>query len=259
MNNGQLQLALREWRRHLTHPLTFSALAGVTLVLTLVGPFDTNETLSAPERLTYWALLTGLGYVAGYLISYGILRSKTSPLQHVARVTVAGISVGVAMCGLVLTLNRLYFGRAAWPDSMPAFLTTIIAISLVVMVLIDTFSRHFARQSESNTQINDPPALLSRLPFDKRGPLVAISVEDHYVRVRTTKGEEMILLRLSDAMREVGETRGAQVHRSHWAAFDQVRSVTRKGDRAILSMRHGDDIPVSRANIAKIKEVGLLP
>ena len=259
MNNGQLQLALREWRRHLTHPLTLSALAGVTLVLTLVGPFDTNETLSAPERLTYWALLTGIGYLAGYVISYGILRRDVSAFQHVVRLTIAGVAVGVAMCGLVLTLNRLYFGRAAWPENMLVFLTTIIAISLVVIVLIDTFSRHFARQTESSAQVSDPPAIRSRLPFDKRGPLVAISVEDHYVRVRTTKGEEMILLRLSDAMREVGETRGAQVHRSHWAAFDQVRSVTREGDRAILSMRHGDDIPVSRANIAKIKEVGLLP
>ena len=79
------------------------------------------------------------------------------------------------------------------------------------------------------------------------------------MRVRTTKGEEMILMRLADAIREVGVTPGAQVHRSHWAAFDQVAAVTRDGDRAVLQMTIGGDIPVSRRHIPTIKEAGLLP
>jgi hypothetical protein len=37
---------------------------------------------------------------------------------------------------------------------------------------------------------------------------VALSVEDHYVRVRTTRGEEMILMRLSDAIRETAPETG---------------------------------------------------
>ena len=66
-------------------------------------------------------------------------------------------------------------------------------------------------------------------------------------------------MRLSDAMKEVGTTHGAHVHRSHWAAFDQVASVRREGDRAVLTMKTGIEIPVSRANISQIKEAGLLP
>nr|WP_301270752.1 MULTISPECIES: LytTR family DNA-binding domain-containing protein [unclassified Roseobacter] len=105
-----------------------------------------------------------------------------------------------------------------------------------------------------------PPApLLDRLPLEKRGPLVALSVEDHYVRVRTTKGEEMVLMRLTDAIREVGATAGLQVHRSHWVALDAVRSARREGDRAILTMSHGGDIPVSRSRLADAKSARLLP
>jgi DNA-binding LytR/AlgR family response regulator len=89
--------------------------------------------------------------------------------------------------------------------------------------------------------------------------LVALTVEDHYVRVRTTQAESMLLMRLSDAIREVGDTPGARVHRSHWVAFAQVRSAVRKGDRVLLTMVTGDQIPVSRANVARIKEAGLLP
>jgi DNA-binding LytR/AlgR family response regulator len=97
------------------------------------------------------------------------------------------------------------------------------------------------------------------LPLQKRAPLVALSVEDHYVRIRTTKGEAMILMQLGDAIREVGDTPGLQVHRSHWVALDQIRAVTRKGDGAIVSLRHGPDVPVSRANLPKLREAGLLP
>ena len=66
-------------------------------------------------------------------------------------------------------------------------------------------------------------------------------------------------MRLSDAVKEVGPNPGAQVHRSHWVSFDQVENVRRTSDRAILTMRSGAEIPVSRANLPKIKEAGLLP
>ncbi len=88
---------------------------------------------------------------------------------------------------------------------------------------------------------------------------MSVPVEDHYVRIRTVAGEGMVLMRLDDATREVGDTRGLQVHRSHWVALDQVRAVTRRGDGAVLSMAHGPDIPVSRANPGRIRAAGLLP
>ena len=52
---------------------------------------------------------------------------------------------------------------------------------------------------------------------------------------------------------------GFQVHRSHWVSLAQVRSVRRDGARAVLTMSDGRDIPVSRSNIAAVKEAGLLP
>ena len=69
----------------------------------------------------------------------------------------------------------------------------------------------------------------------------------------------MLLMRLTDAIREVGSTVGERVHRSYWAAFDQVDRVERHGDRATLHMRTGIEVPVSRANLPKLKEAGLLP
>jgi len=73
------------------------------------------------------------------------------------------------------------------------------------------------------------------------------------------QGESLVLLRLSDAIREVGDTAGAQVHRSHWVAWDAITAARREGDRAILTLKTGTEIPVSRANLGKIKDAGFLP
>ncbi|MDE0344439.1 MAG: LytTR family DNA-binding domain-containing protein [Boseongicola sp.] len=89
--------------------------------------------------------------------------------------------------------------------------------------------------------------------------MIALSVEDHYTRVRTTKGEELLLLRLSDAIRETAPVAGLQVHRSHWVASDQVTGSRRDRNRTLLILRNGDEIPVSRANMRAVREAGLLP
>lgn len=254
-----LQLALREWRRHLLNPLTITALAGVTAVLALVGPFGTIQSLSLPERAAYWGVLVVSGYVGGYLISYAILARTTAPKHRIPLVLLAGILTGIAMTAIVTALNIPVFGVLPSFTNYPTFVATTVAISVIVMAVIDMFNRNLRQHpAPVETTVQTPP-LLDRLPFDKRGPLVALSVEDHYVRVQTTLGDEMLLMRLADAIREVGHTTGAQVHRSHWAAFDQVAKASRLGDRAVLHMKTGIDVPVSRANLPKLKEAGLLP
>lgn len=256
MSDLRLQLALRQWRGHLLHPLTVTGLAAVSAVLSLIGPFGTLSSLSLVPRAAYWTGLTVAGYVIGYLISYAVLRPSLTGMHHVSLIALAGVLTGCAMTALVTLLNWLVFAAVPFGDGFLTLAATTLVISVIVMAVLDIFTRHLSPLPE------DPPRtvpLLDRLPLDKRGALVALSVEDHYVRVRTAKGEEMILMRLADAIREVGPTPGAQVHRSHWAAFGQVTSVSRDGDRAVLKMSTGGDIPVSRRHIPIIKGAGLLP
>jgi len=63
---------------------------------------------------------------------------------------------------------------------------------------------------------------MQRLPWGKRGPLVTLSAEDHYVRLTTNNGTKLLLIRLLDAIKEVGNTRGMQIHRS---VMDQIQKV----------------------------------
>lgn len=238
-------------------PATLVIAGGSGAVLALAGPFGTDQLLGLVARLAYWLGLVFATYSAGVLVG-AVLRPKLAGQKLWQQVLAVGSATALAISGLVLVVNWLVFGWLPSGTEWAEFLGTLFVITLIVTAAINVAAEHLRAPTPADASASLPP-ILERLPLDKRGALVALSVEDHYVRVHTTKGEELLLMRLSDAMREVGPTQGDQVHRSHWAAFGQVTAARREGDRAILTMRGGAELPVSRANVPKIKEAGLLP
>lgn len=257
VSDGQTQSALREWRGHMTHPATLTALAGIGIVLGVAGPFGTDTRLGLIPRLLYWLVTVALTYGLGGLCDAVMARAlagRAVGLRIAGSAVLSGICVALA----VLAINLVTFGWIPGLAELPAYLGSTFVIAAIVTVVLGVIRSQTASAAPAAPPHPAGPALLARLPLDKRAALVALSVEDHYVRVQTLKGEALVLMRLSDAIGEVGPTQGAHVHRSHWAAFDQVTAARRVGDRAILTMSTGVEIPVSRANIARIKEAGLL-
>lgn len=236
----------------MAQPVRATALVGVAMILTLMGPFETSQVMRPLPRLIYWLALVGLSYAAGY--SANRFADRTAPHNMTRRIAIAGPATGVLVLAIVYLLNGFALGYWVQGTALALLAGNVMGIAVIVSVI---FQLAYAPTPSAHKA--HPPAILDRLPLDKRAPLVALSVEDHYVRIRTTKGEAMVLMRLADAIREVGDMPGLQVHRSHWVALDQIMAVTRKGDGAVLSMRDGPDVPVSRANIAKLREAGLMP
>ena len=258
MNDDHPQSALREWRAHIRHPATLTALVVVGAVLGIAGPLNTDQVLPLAPRILYWLATVVLTYGLGSLCD-AVLRGRLAHLAFWTSVAVRAAVTGVAISGAVLVINAVTFVWVPPIKDLPVFVATTFVIAAIVTIGIATVQRQMARDVPAPAPAHAPVRILDRLPIDKRAPLVALSVEDHYVRIFTTNGEELVLMRLSDAIGEVGPTRGAQVHRSHWAAFEHVKKVRRVGDRAILTMANGTEVPVSRANIATLKEAGLLP
>lgn len=104
-----------------------------------------------------------------------------------------------------------------------------------------------------------PPALLERLqPRLRSARLLALEAEDHYLRVHTDAGSDLVLLRLSDAIAETGALAGARCHRSWWVARDAVVGSARRGAGAILILETGLEVPVSRSNLPQLRADGWL-
>ena len=203
------------------------------------------------------------------------LRARAWP--YLAELVVYALLNAAARTSWVMTINVLTFRALPGGWGIVTLSALIFAIAVIITMLIHVLSEHLVpRVPDANRDANrdagprgapngalpappNPPPLLDRLPLDQRAPLVSLSVEDHYVRVRTTKGETMVLLRLGDAIRETTGVDGLQVHRSHWVALDHVQAARREADRAVLTLAHGPDIPVARSYIPAIRDAGLLP
>lgn len=245
--------ALREWRAEMAKPATLPVLVGVAVLLTIIGPFDTDARLRTVPRFAYWLAMAAITYSIGIIVS-AVIQHMAKGMSHWPRLALTALCIGVCVTGGVLMLNLAVFG--VWPTgyALWASVANVMAIAVVITYLLS-----LQPDAAPVDATPAPPVLQDRLPLDKRGAILSLTVEDHYTRVRTTKGEHLLLMRLSDAIKEMGDTPGAQVHRSHWAAWDHVSAARRDGDRAILTLSDDSEIPVSRSNLSKIKDAGLLP
>jgi DNA-binding LytR/AlgR family response regulator len=102
---------------------------------------------------------------------------------------------------------------------------------------------------------SEPPKFLERLPLKLRGADIwAVEAEDHYLRLHTSKGQDLILMRLSDAIAELEGIEGAQAHRSWWVARDAITEAVRGDGRATLTLKDGAEVPVSRTYARLLRE-----
>ena len=262
-----LHFAMRELQAMMRLPTPWICAAGAGLILGLLAPFGTEDTLPLWARLLYWVFLACLTLFTGTFVNCALrtLPERFPPLPHPGRilaVIIVGLVIGGAVLTEVLVMNWLVFDLSPVRSdyTVPIALNTL-AISVVVNGLItwvtDQMPTHTENRGESRAMPEATPLLFDRLPFDKRGALISLSVQDHYVEVTTTKGREMLLMRLSDAIREAGP--GFQVHRSHWVAEGAVTAAHRKNAAAEVTLRDGRTLPVSRTYVPSLKEKGLLP
>jgi hypothetical protein len=256
VNRRHLHLTLRELRGNFRQPLTLAALAGVTVVVGISGPFDTINAFALPQRMAYWAVVVPMTYAAGFwgsLFVGPVLHDQATALK------IAGRSFGsaVMVCLFLGLFNALIGLRFGVGDLGLGFLAVYV-ICLVMECMGHLIS---SRQPMPAATLPDrmTPAILARLPLERRGALVALTVQDHYVEVSTTMGKSLILMRLSDAISECAPCQGVQIHRSHWVALDQVARAKRVGDAAVVTLKSGLDLPVARPRLRAVQQAGLLP
>ena len=109
----------------------------------------------------------------------------------------------------------------------------------------------------SETAANEPETaeewLVNKLAMPKRGRLWAISSELHYLRVYTDVADDLVLMRLSDALERLQDTDGIQIHRSHWVARAGVRDLIKGSGNLEVELHNGARLPVSRPNAAAVR------
>lgn len=234
-------------------------LVGVALAAGVFLAFSGAFVGEAPflRRLAYWVSLMLLGSLWGGVVAR-IAFGAYQPGKRVwPRAIAEALLIAVPGIAVVGIANGLAFG--SWPSwrSLPYLALAVFAISLV-MTTINVLMVLSRRPPEVIVaEAPTPIRFLERLPLRLRGADIwAVASEDHYLRLYTSKGQDLILMRLADAIAELEGIEGAQVHRSWWVARDAVLDIKRGDGRAVLTLKDGVQAPVSRTHAPLLRERG---
>jgi len=235
--------------------LVIAGAAGVFLAF--VGPFGTD---SAPlwQRMAYWVGLCAAGTGLGLTIAttMHVLFDPADRRSFVLALATALIMTPPSTLVVWWVTARL-FGWNALSNSPLGFAGPVLLICLAMNLINALAHRSPPHTHAATPEHPQPPRLLERLPAKLRGAvLYAVSAEDHYLRLHTSKGSDLILMRLSDAITELEGLEGAQTHRSWWVARSAVRGAKPGDGRAVLELEGGVLAPVSRGYARALRAEG---
>jgi hypothetical protein len=232
------------------------ALAGGAL-LAFTGAFGMADT-PLTFRLAYWMPVMLMGALWGHLCSRLVERHVDMDRRPWLTVVALTLVISGPLAVMVWAVTGWFFDddRSVVLARLPDFLGPVLVVTGTLSAL-NVFLSRTPVQTHAAAAGEKPARFLDRLPFKLRGSVIrAVQSEDHYLRIHTDRGSDLILMRLSDALTELEGLEGAQTHRSWWVAKDAVRGVSRGDGRATLTLEGGLEAPVSRRYARALREAG---
>ncbi|MFN3521028.1 MAG: LytTR family DNA-binding domain-containing protein [Phenylobacterium sp.] len=242
-------------------PLTGRVLLRALATSTVVGLFMSYVRAfgsgDAPflARTAYMTVLAWIGALLG-VASFRLVRRLSWTGGRVwLQAALSGAAMTPPMTLVVWGATRFLPGGGAPVRHLPGYAFNSLIMCLGMTALAVWVGRRRAVAADAPAAA--PPRFLERLPPKLAGAeLWAVEAEDHYLRLHTSKGQDLILMRLADAVAELDGIEGAQVHRSWWVSREAVVGAERGDGRAILTLKDGSKVPVSRTYAKAIRERG---
>jgi DNA-binding LytR/AlgR family response regulator len=227
--------------------------------LGLLGPLGMADA-SLGLRLGYWIVATVGGGLLGWAVTLGVMR-WLPPMNRWLLILVIAAVMTPPGTALVWLWGLAALGSAT-PFNHPLALAGPVLLISLAMTAINRLIAPDARPQApyaAEGPASTAAAFQDRLPPRLRGAaLYAVEAEDHYLRVHTSRGSDLILLRLGDALSELAALDGARTHRSWWVARAAIETVRRHDGRATLVLVNGLEAPVSRAQAPALRQAGWL-
>jgi hypothetical protein len=233
-------------------------LVSLGVVMGLIGPYGTS-VMPAASRILYWMLCIVAGGAVGVAVDELVGR-RTSRLWSRIALTSALMTPAVAL--LVAAASAALEPAGLRPSLSIRFLGQVLIISGLLMTLRALLWRAPRTVVHTRTVIAPPmPEAEARFRRNlssrhRAASLIAIQAEDHYLRVHTGEGEELVFMRFSDALDALSGAHGFQSHRSWWVAAGAIVSVRWRKGGGDIRLTGGLTAPVSRTHAATLKEAG---
>lgn len=228
----------------------------VGLGLALLGPFGSYLNGPLPERLLFWLPTCWAGVALYGLTARAVLQRWGGTLKGWLVLCLGVLAASVVEAWLSRSL-ALYL----WPHleskypAMPLWYGQTVLLGGVLTLVAVLWSLHRQRvgDAEKPVEAGGPE------PFAHPGTILALQIEDHYVRVHRAEGSQMLLMPLKHAIAAMDGVEGLQTHRSWWVARASVTEVLGTPRSMQLRLTNGLQVPVARSAVTTLREAGWLP
>lgn len=249
--------------------IELTVIAGLGVFLALLGPFGSFEAPLA-ERLLYWL---GLG-LAGFLIFRPAMMAASLTARRVELPEAATWAAACLLAAVPMSLIVLFAApggagqRPTGADWLEVYANVAVVAAAVTLVfwLVSAPARRVAGHAgavpaepsvpSAAHDAGEEPRFFERLPRHLGRELLALEMEDHYVRAHTIAGSALILMRMRDAVAELDGLEGLQVHRSWWVARAAVEQAVQDGRNLRLRLKTGIEAPVARNSQLALRAAG---
>jgi len=248
----QCRNATREFIRiSLFHPDFYFIVAGLALIVFTTRSFSDTSIDYGPWRpvvITLAAILAGMLPILIWVLLF--------PLHIMKRVniwllTLLNAILSANIFALIEPIIPNYFytqGVLHYQDLIYGIMVFYLIALLYLQMRLNKYVCLNCYYDRQNTK-----DMNNLLPADKRGEILALSAQDHYVEIATIHGFHLNRMSMKEAVEMLPSDAGLQVHRSHWVAFNAMVSLSRTAERYQIELRNGAQIPVSRRNISEVK------
>jgi len=250
-----------------------TAIIVIGVFIGFLSPFGMDE-IPLHWSIAYWLTTCALGYVVYMPFTYygDLLLMKALPI-HWCRIAVSAFVGSVLMSFVVPIINWVFFSQEVnYNEQFFGVLPKAIVIGGVItfVSLIQDYLRwqktellaqqqlNAAHQQKAEQEENFPvEKFMALLPIEKRGELYCLEMADHYVKVYTSQGHHLLLMRFKDALQLLEKFQGLQTHRSWWVAKSAITSLKKDGRKVSLLLVNELEVPVSRTYADEVKSADI--
>ena len=232
-----------------------AVVAGV--VLAALGPFGTYVHGGSLQRAGYWIAAMLLG-----LLLYGTalkIVTKLAPSGHLMWwPSLIGAALLASVPEAIATRAGAFW---IWPELAELRLPLALWFAQTATIgLLAMLGAAFALSCSAPARPGKAVSLLPRqtdtVPLGRE--VLALQMEDHYVRVYRPNGSDLILMPFGRAIGRV-EMAGLRTYRSWWVARHAVVAVEGSSRSMRLHLSNGVVAPVARSAVIRLRAAGWLP
>ena len=194
-------------------------------------------------------------YLDHLLPKWGVfaLAIAGSLVPFVLAITAFDLIVGLPELGLNEASAGQESTATAFAYELIYLLDNHLALSLLLLLprlqrtLFDLPVAASNSPSGETSSTKSPNTFLESLDPPLQGDLQSVEAQEHYVQVISSEESRLVLYRFSDVVRQLPDSAGIQIHRSHWVAHTAVKELLIQGQAMKLELQDGRRIPVSRS------------